>query len=313
MQPFAPPPLKIMVRTLDGVDDRPFNHRLTPADIRKDAFYQKLAKRNAALEWRLRHRRSITILTALIVFALNVLYLTPWAQTQKQAWLDKAFAWTTGASTRTSTAMPIGGATAATRSTPSAAPQAVAPAPVAVASTPTIAMQPAAQASTPVAPSAPVTAAQPAPATPTAQPAQQPDAANQLAAALKALIEQQTTKAQTQSAGVAASPAANKPITVVPSITSAKPVVPPAPQSAPAQREPLPVHESAPLKVATPLSIMDFFGTNTAVLLSSDGGQTMRAYRVGDTLPSGEVIKAIDSTGGAVTTNQRIIRKQEPK
>ncbi len=313
MQPFTPPPLKIVVRTLDGVEDRPFNHTLTPADIRKDAFYQKLARRNAALEWRLRHIRSIVVLAALVVFAFNVMYLAPWTQAHKQAWLDSAFAWMQADQFKSPASVPLSAAVAATPASASSQPVAgtvapTVPVPLATASAPDVAAQPANHVavqpvSTP-APAAPATV-QPS------QPVQQSDAANQLAAAIRALIDQQNGKPSASGTATPISTATNKPITVVPGITASKPAVVATAQPAPVQREPLPVHESAPIKTATPLSIMDFFGSNTAVLLSSDGGQTMRTYRVGDSLPSGEVIKAIDSIGGSVTTNQRIIKKQE--
>lgn len=315
MQPFSPPPLKILVHKLDGVEDRPFNHKLTPADIRKDAFYQKLARRNAALEWRLRHIRALVGLTATIVIALNVLYLAPWTQAHKQVWLDQAFAWMFEGKGGYGVNMPVGTAAASTtnksdQAAPkvAAVPAVMASEPVATASAPSTPTMPQAVASAPVVVAQAVTA----PAQPVTTNPQQPDAANQLAAAIRALIDQQGAK-PAPPIGSTTPPAANsRPITVVPGITTQKPAVAAVPSPA-AQREPLPVHESAPLKATSPLSIIDFFGANTAVLLSSDGGQTMRSYRVGDALQSGEVIKAIDSVNGSVTTNQRIIKKQEPK
>lgn len=327
MQPFSPPPLKIQVRQLDGVEDRPFNHQLTPEDIRKDSFYQKLAIRNAFLEQRHKHNVRMVVLAALAVFCLNALYLTPWVQSLKQEGLDTTFSWALGTHGPSPSSIPVGVAMAGTPVAPTAAPlQPVASAvaapaaqrPAMAASTPAAQAGPLPGASAPAAgPSQAVAALAPVPApalAPVATPAQQPapttDAANQLAAAIRALIDQQNTKQPGQPSSVSPQ-VATKPITLIPSITAAKPT--PAPAQPAVARAALPVQESAPVKTASPLSIMDFFGTNTAVLLSPDGGQSLRTYRVGDALPSGEVVKAIDSVNGSVTTNQRIIKKQEPK
>lgn len=272
MQPFTPPPLRIVVQKLDGVDDRPFNHLLTPEDIRKESSYQMLARRNAVLERRERQTVYVVLLVAVIVTGLNALLITPMA---RHIDLGAMIAPWVGAAAEAQT------------------PQANVPGHVRPAAT--VAAAPV------IPPTASATPVQPTP-----QASIQRDAANQLANAIQDLIAQQNLKQPVPAK--APPPAAKAPITLIPSINPLKSAPAPTAPAAPA-RAPLPVQDSAPAKAVAPLSIMDFFGTNTAVLLSPDGGQSMRTYRVGDALPSGEVIKAIDSVNGAVTTNQRIIKK----
>lgn len=284
MQPFTPPPLKIVVQKLDGVDNRPFNHLLTPEEIRKDSCYQMLARRNAVLERRERQTVYMVLLAAIIVTALNAFVITPAALKLDYGFIGAPWEWfgKPKAPESISHAVP--------KDAPLVAP-----------------VQPAAVfAQTP----ASASAVAPASAALQTQPEQQPpqtDAANQLAAALKALIDQQAPKAQPAQPQVK-SPSGVKPITLIPGIEPAKST--PAVAAVQSAAKPtVPVQESAPIKPVTPLSIIDFLGTNTAVLLSSDGGQTMRTYRVGDALPSGEVVKAIDSVSGSITTTQRTIKR----
>lgn len=298
MRPFIPPPLKIVVQKLDGVDDRPFKHELTPEDIRNESCYQMLARRNAVLERRERHIALVVLIAAVVVTALNAFVITPMARNLDLSSYRLPWVWT-NASTSTPLPQPAQAvARPASVAQPSPAPT---NAPAAVAITPT---------ATPVAPTAPASAdTKPIGDT---KPATQPaDAANQLAAAIRALIDQQPVKPAGQVESTA--PASAKPITLIPGINTVKPspapAQPPAAPQTPPAKATLPVQESAPVKPLMPLSILDFLGTNTAVLLSSDGGQTMRTYRLGDALPTGEVIKAIDSGNGSITTNQRIIKK----
>lgn len=70
-----------------------------------------------------------------------------------------------------------------------------------------------------------------------------------------------------------------------------------------------PVSAVAAQHEAGEITITDFFGVNTAAMLSSNGGRTVRTYRVGDALPDGEVITSIDTNRGSVTTNRRTIKK----
>jgi hypothetical protein len=284
MKPFTPPPLKIVVQKLDGVDNRPFNHLLTPEDIRKDSCYQMLARRNAVLERRERQTVYMVLLAALIVTALNAFVITPVAHKLDYGFIGASWEWF--------------GKPKASESVSHSATK---------ISTPVAPMQPGA-----VLAQIPASAPAPAPASATVQPhpEQQPpqsDAANQLAAALRALIDQQAPKVQPAQPQVKPTPGV-KPITVIPSIDPAKGITTAAPVQATAKPT-APVQESAPVKPVTPLSIIDFLGTNTAVLLSSDGGQSMRTYRVGDALPSGEVVKVIDSVNGSITTTQRTVKR----
>lgn len=273
MKPFAYPPLKILVHRLDGVEDRPYKAVLLPEDIREDALYQTLARRNKVLEWRQRHIAALVTLVSIGVIAINVLYSTSWVQSRIQYWTESVIAMVSGMRVeKVASSAPV--------------------------TTPTAASAPAELASS--APSAAV-----AQSAPTSSAIGTSESANQLAAALRLLIEQHGAGKPGTATGGNAPMQTTKPITVVPGIrpgiSTAKPAIAPERSSTQHAQEP-----------AT-LTILDFFGANTAVLLSPDGGQSMRSYRVGDALPSGEVIRAIDSTNGSVTTNQRIIKRQDQK
>lgn len=113
---------------------------------------------------------------------------------------------------------------------------------------------------------------------------------------LRALIEQKQAPNTQQAA---------KPIVLVPAIKAEKPIS--APASAKVRTEVDP--SERPAQALPALWVIDFFGNNTAVQLSSDGGHSVRTYRMGDSLPTGEVITGIDTQGGTVSTNQRTIKK----
>lgn len=130
--------------------------------------------------------------------------------------------------------------------------------------------------------------------------------------------------------------AAESPVSAVASVVSASTPLPvPAPVAAASQRVPaialVPAPAPAPRAVtprqppaqgssppredpprpADDVAITDFFGVNTAVMLSLHGGTLVRTYRVGDALPEGEVITSIDTNRGSITTNRRTIRNKD--
>lgn len=262
MESFNYPTLSVQVGTLDGVPGRPVhraNSPLLPEDVRADAVYQALARRNAALEHRLNHIGRVTMVVGIVFVAFNMLWNTQWMQLRIGQWM---------ASTLTSSATERDGVAKANTLAPLTSSEKAVPAP-----------------------------------------ASRPTPPELRGVDVIASPNGETTPKPVNAIGVPAINPSMKPIAVIAAPT-------PAQKSAPvAQVAPhlVQTHSDPGTQVVAgqgkTFEIMDFMGANVAVLLSSDGGQTMRSYRAGDTLPNGEVIKTIDSSQGSVTTNQRIIKK----
>lgn len=257
---FRMPPLQLQVSSLRGVPGWAAAHPkgfLLPEDVRRDAMYQQLARRNVKL--------------------------------RRAGWACAAFA---VAGFALAGALWLRGSASANVASQASAPLSAMPVPAATAS-PATAPAPAA--------SLPRVVAAEASAAPAAS------AGKRFTVPAIASASAPAARGLPRVVSAAAKPGAKE--TASPSgVSAAASRERPAPRTTP--RAPDAVDAAAGAGGGGDvISITDFFGVNSAVMLSSNGGQSVRTYRVGDALPNGEVITVIDTNKGSVTTNRRTIKK----
>ena len=307
---FTFPPLELRVAQLVGVPNRQWLREdglLTPADVQRDATLQELTRRNIRLKACVVGLTGITVVAVATAVAMMI---------------------SRGDKAQESVVAGIAQSTSVVAQ--------VAPPQVAQAVAPEALVVPALVASRPPTPTpapAPAPAAQaqrtalsdPGRSVQIARPA---EVAARLKPSVAATTPPVTTSAPHKPAIAAFTSPTSKPAPVAP---PQLPVVAAQARARPGQESAAPTPlinvepESAvtvaasvgpsaapvPTQAALPsITIMDFLGGNTAVMLSYNGGQTVRTYRVSDALPNGEAITVIDAQSGSVSTTLRTIRKK---